>query len=52
MYALPLSESEYLFMRQYGLIALLGLLLTACDAKDECLDAGGSWQEETKTCQK
>lgn len=39
-------------MRKLSCLILLSLFLTACDAKDECLNAGGSWQEETKTCQK
>lgn len=29
---------------------LLGLLV-GCDAKDDCLDKGGSYNEQTKQCE-
>ncbi|WP_264622204.1 hypothetical protein [Moraxella macacae] len=28
-----------------------GFILSACGAKDACLDAGGHYNEETKTCE-
>ncbi|SAY51337.1 hypothetical protein [Neisseria weaveri] len=31
---------------------LLSLALTGCDAKDACLDQGGSYNETTKQCEK
>lgn len=31
---------------------LLSTTLTACDAKDACLDSGGSYNEETKQCER
>lgn len=39
-------------MRNLSLMIFLSFALIACDAKDDCLDAGGSWQEESKTCLK
>ena len=33
-----------------GLSLVLGL--AACDAKDACLDQGGSYNETTKQCEK
>ncbi len=34
------------------LIVVATLMLTACDAKDACLDSGGSYNEETKQCER
>lgn len=37
---------------RYLLVFLPILLLSACDAKDQCLDSGGSYNEQTKQCEK
>lgn len=34
------------------LIALAALALAGCGAKDACLDAGGSYNEASKVCEK
>ncbi len=34
------------------LILTAGFILTACDKLDECLDAGGSYNEATQQCEK
>lgn len=33
-------------------IIVAALTLTACDAKDACLDNGGSYNEQTKQCER
>ncbi|WP_256462113.1 hypothetical protein [Moraxella nasovis] len=39
-------------MRMLGLMLCCTLVLSACDAKDECLDGGGHYNEQTKQCEK
>lgn len=39
-------------MRYLPMIAMCLLVLSACDAKDQCLDSGGSYNEATKQCEK
>ena len=34
------------------MIVMTVLVLTACDAKDACLDSGGSYNKETKQCER
>ncbi len=34
------------------LIVIGGFMLTACDKKDDCLDAGNSYNETTQQCEK
>ncbi|WP_323843009.1 hypothetical protein [Moraxella sp. Pampa] len=39
-------------MFRSSLLAMFIFGLTACDAKDTCLDYGGSYNEATKECEK
>ncbi|EGK09337.1 hypothetical protein QG083_05230 [Kingella kingae] len=41
-------------MKKSVFVAILSmsLLLTACGAKDKCLDLGGRWNEATQSCEK
>ncbi len=34
------------------LILTAGVMLTACDKKDACLDSGGRYNETTQQCEK
>lgn len=39
-------------MVMIGILLFNACLLSACDAKDRCLDDGGSYDEITKECKK
>ncbi len=39
-------------MKKILWLVLFGSLLTACDAKDDCLDNGGQYNDVTKVCEK
>lgn len=39
-------------LKKYFLPVMLVCALAACDAKDACLDAGGSYNEASKVCEK
>lgn len=51
--SMPLKEIMFKEMLIKGMLVLtLGAgLLTACDAKDACLDGGGRYDEEKKVCE-
>lgn len=55
---MPLKEIMFKEMLVKGMLikgmlvlALGAGLLTACDAKDACLDGGGRYDEEKKVCE-
>ncbi|MGK8252628.1 hypothetical protein [Moraxella lacunata] len=39
-------------MRYLSFIIVCVFALSGCDAKDQCLDNGGSYNETTKQCEK
>lgn len=48
-YLLNIKEN---IMKKILWLVLFGSLLTACDAKDDCLDNGGHYNDATKICEK